>query len=150
MIDQKEMPEELLPCPFCGGKAMHLHTRVKSSRDETVMLDYDQIDCSVCRASTRSYCDNKEGAIKAWNKRADLAPTSQWEPISTAPRDGTEVLGYHKRLGAHLVYWGIKPRNNPNFFWISSYDEIIHIDQPTHWMALPPTKDLADAGKENK
>ena len=66
-IAAKVMPE-LLPCPFCGGEAMHLHTKVKSNFNNHLM-DYDVVDCKNCRASTRSYCDNKDGAIAAWNTR---------------------------------------------------------------------------------
>lgn len=62
---------------------------------------------------------------------------SEWQPIETAPKDGTEILGWCQRLGRHIVSWGCQPQHNPHHFWISSTCNINHIDQPTKWMSLP-------------
>lgn len=61
----------------------------------------------------------------------------RWQPIETAPRDGTEILGWCSRLGRHIVSWGCQPQHNPHSFWVSSTCKVSHIDQPTHWMELP-------------
>ena len=57
------MTEELLKCPFCGGKA-----------DEIEIDDEDQhlyyVECEDCCAKT-DYFYYKEKAIVAWNQRAD-------------------------------------------------------------------------------
>ena len=66
-----------------------------------------------------------------------LAMTSEWQPIETAPKDGSEILGWCHGLGRHIVSWGCQPQHNPRHFWISSTCNINHIDQPTHWMPLP-------------
>ncbi len=59
---------------------------------------------------------------------------AEWQTIDTAPKDGTLILGWNRRFGRHIVYWGCQPHHNPHYFWIS---KISHIDQPTHWMPLP-------------
>jgi len=57
----------------------------------------------------------------------------EWQPISSAPKDGTEILGYDGvtmenikwRLGLWVTSWG--------------HDEQYSLDgEPTHWMPLPP------------
>ena len=76
---------ELKPCPFCGGEPRHFHTRVKSCVDSTILLDYDFVRCLECASETRQFCDNKEGAITAWNTRAPLGVTKE---------EAVEILHY--------------------------------------------------------
>lgn len=54
-----------------------------------------------------------------------------WQPIETAPRDGTEVLVWDEDgPDFFLGHWDLSFRS-----WLSDYfDEI----SPTHWMPLPP------------
>lgn len=132
---------ELLPCPFCGGEAMHLHTRVKSTCNSDVMLDYDVVDCSCCRASTRSYCDNKEGAIKAWNTRPQSpapeavtgwtecdythagVPKNQWLIIEDA--DGNVGMGMSKG-----------DEDYPACYWTHPY-EFDYMGDAVRWQHFP-------------
>lgn len=59
--------------------------------------------------------------------RADLFP--QWQPIETAPRDGTEILGYREGLGTWIVNWDPDEQDfSPGW-------------TPTHWMPLPEPPD---------
>lgn len=58
-----------------------------------------------------------------------LREAAQWQPMATAPKDGTEVLltnGSYKRAG-----WWAKHRN----CW--SVDAVVPMAEPTHWMPLP-------------
>lgn len=82
---------------------------------------------------------------------------SKWQDISTAPKDGTEIIGIH------VTYYdfGISPTIDGPFTikfngkkWISSWDgcevitymsdfgvEYADIMEPTHWMPLPGAPD---------
>lgn len=65
-----------------------------------------------------------------------------WQPIETAPRDGTEILlGY---AGSHSCagYWMGDPAlnywNETGWFWTGANVITEHPDSPTHWQPLPP------------
>lgn len=60
---------------------------------------------------------------------------SEWQPIETAPRDGTEILCCE----CVEIFIGFWSGNNVDGYW-DSYEEGAHyIDSysPTHWMPLP-------------
>lgn len=64
-----------------------------------------------------------------WLRVASPAPASGWQPIATAPKDGTEVLltdGHYKRTG----YWARR-------IGCWSVDTVVVLSSPTHWMPLP-------------
>lgn len=68
-------------------------------------------------------------------------PTAQaegWRPISTAPRDGTEVLADTSGLGRVVVYW-----DDEESQWGAGLG---YLDRgaPTHWMPLPPPPTSAE------
>ena len=57
---------------------------------------------------------------------------SQWQPIETAPKDGTLICGawmYGSRWETRALYWNGHDWECPTGDWY--YD-------PTHWMPLPP------------
>lgn len=97
----------------------------------------------------------EEGAKAAWLAcYQHLAP--QWQPIETAPKDGTPILAWNEKYGARETRWELyregslafswsqegkgpdgawrwaEPQNN----WGSSW-------APTHWMPLPAAPDAA-------
>ncbi len=63
----------------------------------------------------------------------------EWQPISTAPKDGTQVLAFAR--GDHMPeFYGVAqwaeanpdfPRTVAGWFWPYAI-------RPTHWMPLPP------------
>lgn len=73
---------------------------------------------------------------------------SEWKPIETAPKDGTEILllEYLSEDDYGSVdrgCWGFVETSDYNgekiYDWLSNYG---HIEEPTHWMPLPePPKD---------
>lgn len=77
---------------------------------------------------------------------------SEWQPIETAPKDGTIILVSDKR-SVSAAYWGLAPRASGlvdrNYPW-TMLDETNGLNGwmdgpsgPTHWMPLPapPTGD---------
>ena len=68
-------------------------------------------------------------------------PTAQaegWRPISTAPRDGTEVLADTSGLGLVVVYW-----DDDESQWGTGLG-YLERGAPTHWMPLPPPPTSAE------
>ena len=51
-----------------------------------------------------------------------------WQPIASAPKDGTEFLAWHPDTRMGLTFW------NGSTKWYSYH---MPEDQPTHWMPLP-------------
>lgn len=62
---------------------------------------------------------------------------SEWQPIATAPRDGTSILTYPHYAVTSWVSEDVYP--GPG--WSDGWDEGIErwktTDKPTHWMPLP-------------
>lgn len=66
---------------------------------------------------------------------------SEWQPIETAPRDGTPVLltnGDTMEVGGWQEGW----RGKPGTFWCQGCDEYPVCINATHWMPLPPPPPL--------
>ena len=118
----------LLPCLFCGGTA---------SLDDSVGGLF--VECDACEArgpfvccrdfSGASHQKAKSEAVAAWNQHKD------WQPIETAPRDGTKFLAWD---GDELLiaWWCDGGR------WISDNLQQYHpgeYENPTHWQPLPST-----------
>jgi len=85
---------ELNACPFCGGVA-HLYNYLEEAGAE----------CLECHAkilrSHDKFCSGSgmQVAATAWNTR-----TSQWQPIESAPKDGTEILAWDGQ-GQATIHW---------------------------------------------
>jgi hypothetical protein len=62
---------------------------------------------------------------------------NQWQPISTAPRDGTPVV-----LWAKLAHFPYRRREGywKKSIWVSGWftiDYDLELSHPTHWMPMP-------------
>lgn len=81
---------------------------------------------------------------QAWHCLLDNAPQppaqqplTEWEPIETAPQDGTEILGY--RDGKIAVAYRV-PRDDCEMWAFGGTSAAIDIApylKPTHWMRIP-------------
>ena len=129
----------LLPCPFCGA--------TDDDNDLRRVIDGEWencwIECDKCGAQgphvamqpAKNLADDEASAAAAaaWNQR------SAWQPIETAPRDGTEVFVWdgakavvavseHDFFGDVIHWpideWGDKRRDQPPVDGI-------------HWQPLP-------------
>lgn len=63
--DKKACVEELLPCPFCGGRAFYGDTGRDNDIDDTTMI----VACRECDA-TIERAEGVHEAVAAWNNRA--------------------------------------------------------------------------------
>jgi len=55
---------------------------------------------------------------------------TEWQPIETAPRDGTEIIAFDPRADLDPVFLV----HYEEYHW---YDRGGRIWMPTHWMPLP-------------
>ena len=65
--------------------------------------------------------------------RAPAAQAEGWKPIETAPKDGTEILGYTEEVGALVLYWDSMTGEMDH--WSDGMS--VSFWKPTHWMKLP-------------
>ena len=62
----------------------------------------------------------------------------EWQPISTAPKDGTHIIAFRTSKPDHIesMYWAEYDEGGGAWHW--SYDgDSPTQNQPTHWMPLP-------------
>jgi len=63
--------------------------------------------------------------------------SSSWQPIETAPRDGTAILAAWNML-YKAKRWTVQPVVFLYGGWLHSWDEDEELPlEPTHWMPLP-------------
>ena len=63
---------------------------------------------------------------------------SEWQPIETAPKDGTEVLVWSEHGGVESAYWEAGCYGHSGWTIYQIRTEIAEPDfPPTHWMPLP-------------
>ena len=83
-------------------------------------------------------------AFDAWQARASQDRSAEWQPIETAPKDGTYIM-----VANYAGVWIATYRthavsgfrfDNPWFSLMLNRDHIPSalISAPTHWMPLPP------------
>jgi hypothetical protein len=94
--------------------------------------------CVLSGASTENPArDHGRGRVAA-NEEA----MSEWQPIETAPTDGTWVLvwGPSQRWSSVMMAWFALNHRSGKAYWKDSTEwddyELVD-DQPTHWMPLP-------------
>lgn len=89
---------ELLPCPFCGGKAtMH----------DNDIGDY-YVECFVCGAETSDHrCEEPKHAAERWNRRTALtAQSANTLPLDEVPKGWRLYsLCNNKAPTNHFVCW---------------------------------------------
>lgn len=87
--------EDLKPCPFCGYKNLEL------SRNED---DYYSIICPRCYVGTA--IGERQETIASWNRRSEPVDNDPWQPIKTAPKDGSYVwLAKNGEVLPYMGYW---------------------------------------------
>ena len=57
---------------------------------------------------------------------------NKWQPIETAPKDGTHILVCVEKKYVYLVWWFDNPRG-----WCWDLTNTPMVGSPSHWMPLP-------------
>lgn len=78
------------------------------------------------------------------------ARAESWQPIETAPKDGTSFLACHAGSGVHQITWHGKASHIPLYGWAHGEDvEDVDLWSPTHWMPLPAPPTLIPGGSSD-
>lgn len=119
----------LLPCPFCGAPPR-------------VIEDDTYGNCQVFCVCEPEPCVMRpmaemDAARAAWNRRALLAreqAVAGWQPIETAPKDGTAIFGYQATPGEYEGRIAVVWTWSEGRLWsCADYPGL----RPTHWLPLP-------------
>lgn len=85
-----------------------------------------------------------------------------WKPISTAPKDGTEINGYRPDHGVFTFRWAFMEEMVPKdsngdpaedyddtfaWWWHDRWGWMEGDLTPTHWMPLPPAPESEGGGE---
>lgn len=127
-----------LPCPFCGHiPSLEFDEGIRGTIKSGWYVECQNPDCemhvrtiSIWAEKTdpeSEHEDAKREAVKIWNSRHNA-----WQPIETAPEDGTEILVYAgswneiciAHFGTRSMTWSSRNADGGTCF-------------PTHWMPLP-------------
>ena len=132
---------ELLPCPCCGDTDLEGGI-FPIDRGETMFAIRcgNREGCGISMECTQM--DDIEGhprdrLRKAWNRRSQ-PEAGEWQPIATAPRDGTRVL--IACIGECGALWMYVAWNKRSIWRVLERKDGSHIDvldTPTHWRPLP-------------
>lgn len=113
----------LSPCPFCGEGRIFLN-------DATPLCRKGSINCPACLVVMPGEVNQAE-LIDCWNTRA-----SGWQPIATAPTDGTMISAWH-RMWECPVSVRYVVSNSPCKWIEATLTTQWPEDAFTHWRPLP-------------
>ena len=78
-------------------------------------------------------------------------PLTEWQPIETAPKNGTDILGMYMHIETqivHNIFWlDDKYEPEENGWWTYEYSEVSRMKLegwmlPTHWIPLPAARGI--------
>jgi hypothetical protein len=123
--------------------------------DGGAMLVPRKVTAEICHAL--SQLEDNPGYQTSWDELLEAAAlslpaVSQWQPIETAPKDGTPILILYKGHAIEALWECVdsgdwESGQQPVYWWSSELNYLEDGDEPTHWMPLP-TPPIADKGKE--
>lgn len=125
-----------------GGAGVELPSREAAAKAIAEVLDMEHWD--VMEAVTHELYATAADAVLSLLSAAPRVPVGGegvWQPIETAPRDGTRILVLVPPASIVVAHWwGGK-------FRLHTLSSLNKLGQPTDWMPLPsfPTKGGADA-----
>lgn len=82
---------------------------------------------------------NEQLAIQIYRSMASVSGARPWQPIETAPRDGTDFIAWGKLCGLHVAYWShwFDNLNNVECEGWRDTNSVARLSDITHWMPLP-------------
>lgn len=110
-------------------------------------MDKQEVDrTNVTRSKLQAALDKKDCKQLGVTQKETVMTAPDWQPIETAPRDGTTILGWfpirlleadrrgtvHTRHDVMVIMWR---QDCPRW---SGPDGGLTREPPTHWMPLPP------------
>ncbi|MFK3845305.1 DUF551 domain-containing protein [Stenotrophomonas sp. NPDC078853] len=121
---------ELLPCPFCGGSAEFV-----PYKSDGLTLKCTALGCVQRNQRTLRYgIDSLRASMtKHWNTRAP-----QWQPIESAPKDGTEFQAFKQGIGQFTAliltseHMDCQYEGGVHCAWDHEY-----VEDVSHWQPLP-------------
>ena len=124
----KEVGEPVLYAEFAedGGWLGDASEYADHLEEPHALFTSDQVSAAIIKATKPL----EEKLTKAEQR-------AEWQPISTAPKDGTVFLGY--KLGQFRECYKV-PRDDCDmwcFGGVSGADDLFPNIKPTHWMPLP-------------
>jgi hypothetical protein len=92
---------------------------------------------------------NSLGQLKTYVANPQRRDPMEWQPIETAPKDGTKILGYGQWAGeingivqeprVYIVQFLKGGTDYPGFEWaVDGTDAYAAWCKPSHWQPLPP------------
>ena len=160
---------KLLPCPLCGTAFLISQEPFDNGRVAGLFYIYHAYRplgsaANECRLTVNGHFESEADACAAWNLRT---PQS-WQPISTAPTDGTPIIGTFMNMpwaddhmNGRIVKCWYQPEFSafisscrqmsgaPGYTFENGKSELLHspdIEPVTHWIAVPEkTKETTDA-----
>ena len=82
-----------------------------------------------------------------------LRAAQSWQPIETAPRDGTWIVGLVDGAYPAIMYWAPLSGYGERYPWIGRDHSAYREESVAHWMPLPPppalTKEKIDASSQS-
>lgn len=90
--------------------------------------------------------DTLSKLARALHESWDDLAAMEWQPIETAPRDGTKILVFFKYYGWLTVFWGVPENSSVSEPYIWCLDDYKfgpyalrgYCDgEDTHWMPIP-------------
>ena len=98
-------------------------------------LAYDIIPAAAIFADCSEHLEDMRA--RAFQRLEPLL-SSAWQPIETAPTDGTRILAVHENGSDIQITWFGKTSHVPLYGWCEGEDaEDIDLWRPTHWQPLP-------------
>jgi len=101
--------------------------------DRAAVIAFCEQEAKACENPTGWAQPDRDGWIK---DRAEMfrqivaaLGAAPWQPISSAPKDGTQIWTWDEERGSNPSMW------LDSGVWVVTYDDALI--QPTHWMPLP-------------